>query len=452
MRQFVYLLSLSLTAPHAQAEELHQPEAVQNAKALFDRAAESERAYFNLEHLADHIGHRLSGSESLKEAIQWASSEMKAGGLDVRLQSVQVPHWERGVESAQLLSPVARNLEILGLGMTVGGDVEADVVVLTSFEELESTDVTGKIVLFDVPFTTYSETVAYRTKGPSRCAEKGAVAMLVRSISPESLYTPHTGTLRYSDSAPQIPAAAVTLEDAAWLHRIADDGESIRIRLSLGAQHHGMVESHNVIADLPGREIQDEAVLVACHLDSWDVGQGAQDDGAGCMIAWESAQLLLDLGLTPRRTVRVVMYTAEENGIWGGKAYAEEEFHTLRLVAALESDSGNGVARSLRLDLSGYSEDLHPVINTRVAEFAEAMRSVGLESIAPGYSGADILPSVKKGVVGFGLGHDTSDYWPIHHTHADTFEKIIPEDLAHNVGMMAAAVYLLAEAERPLAP
>ena len=276
--------------------------------------------------------------------------------------------------------------------------------------------------------------------------------MLVRSISPESLYTPHTGTLRYSESAPQIPAAAVTLEDAAWLHRIADDGETIRLRLSLGAQHHGMVESHNVIADLPGREIQDEAVLVACHLDSWDVGQGAQDDGAGCMIAWESAQLLVDLGLTPRRTVRVVMYTAEENGIWGGKAYAEEEFDSLRLVAALESDSGNGLAKSLRLDLSGYSEELHPEITARVAEFAEAMKSVGLESIQPGYSGADILPSVKKGVVGFGLGHDTSAYWPIHHTHADTFEKIIPEDLAHNVGMMAAAVYLLAEAETPLAP
>ena len=146
------------------------------------------------------------------------------------------------------------------------------------------------------------------------------------------------------------------------------------------------------------------------------------------------------------------MYTAEENGIWGGKAYAEEEFDALRLVAALESDSGNGVATSLRLDLSGFEEDLHADIGERVAEFAELMKAVGLESIQPGYSGADILPSVKKGVIGFGLGHDTSDYWPIHHTHADTFDKIIPEDLAHNVGIMAAAVFLLAEAETPLAP
>ena len=452
MRRIASIFPLLLLSPLAWSEDPPADEPADLAESLYDRATQSERAYKNLEHLADHIGHRLSGSESLAQAVEWAAASMREGGLQVRLQPVQVPHWERGQESAQLLSPVPRDLEILGLGMTVGGEVEAEVAVLSSFEELENSDVSGKIVLFDVPFTTYSETVAYRTQGPSRAAAKGAVAMLVRSVSPESLYTPHTGTLRYSEDAPQIPAAAVTLEDAAWLHRMADDGETIRLRLSLGAQHHGMVESHNVIADLPGRELQEEAVLVACHLDSWDVGQGAQDDGAGCMIAWESAQLLLDLGLTPRRTVRVVMYTAEENGIWGGKAYAEEEFDALRLVAALESDSGNGVATSLRLDLSGFEEDLHADIGERVAEFAELMKAVGLESIQPGYSGADILPSVKKGVIGFGLGHDTSDYWPIHHTHADTFDKIIPEDLAHNVGIMAAAVFLLAEAETPLAP
>ena len=448
---FAFLLGCLSADIHAQ--ETTEEERIANAKALYKAATESDRALRNLEFLADHIGHRLSGSESLAEAVEWASTSMAGGGLAVRKQPVAVPHWERGEESAHLLSPVHKELEILGLGMTVGGEVEADVVVLTHFDQLETQDVQGKIVLFDVPFTTYRDTVSYRVNGPSRAAEKGAVAVLVRSVSPESLNTPHTGTLSYDEEAPQIPAAALTIEDASWLHRLAEDGETLRLRLSLGAQHHGMVESHNVIADLPGRELTDEAILVACHLDSWDVGQGAQDDGAGCMIAWEAAQLLIDLGLTPRRTVRVVFFTAEENGIWGGKAYAEEELDALRIIAALESDSGNGIANTLRMDFSGFEEDLQAEIAGNITNVvALEMKAAGLESLVPGFSGADIGPSVKKGVIGFGLQHDTSNYWPIHHTHADTFEKVVPEDLAHNVGIMAIAVYLLAESPIEILP
>ena len=227
----------------------------------------------------------------------------------------------------------------------------------------------------------------------------------------------------------------------------------IRVRLSLGAKHHGMVTSHNVIADLPGREVPEEVILVGCHLDSWDVGQGAQDDGAGCMIAWEAARLVQDLGLSPRRTIRVVFFTSEENGIWGGKAYAEERLGERRHIAALESDTGNGRAVSLGLDLSGFADSAAQyAIEARVEEMERVLNGAGLQGIERGYSGADIGPSVRKGVVGFGMHHNTETYWPIHHTTADTFDKIVPADLAHNVGVMAAAVYYLAQVEDPLVP
>jgi carboxypeptidase Q len=169
------------------------------------------------------------------------------------------------------------------------------------------------------------------------------------------------------------------------------------------------------------------------------------------MIAWEAAQLLKDMGVTPKRTIRVVLFTAEENGVWGGKAYASERFEDLRLVAAIESDSGNGRADNLRLDLAGFSDkSVVAKAQERVAALLKAVEPFGITEISPGYSGADVGHSVRKGVPGFGLGHDTVTYWPIHHTHADTFDKIVAEDLAHNVGVMAATVYWLAEADLPL--
>jgi carboxypeptidase Q len=447
----VFSVPLGAASPTSvEASEENRPIWIQS-EAIYRAAQDRDVGLRHLEFLTDQIGHRLSGSEALERAVDWAAEEMAKGGLVVDKHPVMVPHWVRGKESATLISPVERSLNILGLGMSVGGDVEAEVVVLTSFEALETTDVEGKIVLFDVPFTTYGETVQYRVSGPSRVAEKGAVAMLLRSVTSASLYTPHTGTLKYDEAQPKIPAAALSIEDATWIHRLYKGGAPIRVRLSLGAQHHGMVGSHNVIADLPGSEIPQEAVLVGCHLDSWDVGQGAQDDGVGCMIAWEAAQLLKDMGLRPRRTIRVVMFTAEENGGWGGQAYADERFDDYRLVAVLESDSGNGRADGFRMDLSGFEDPAErDRIWGRSVAMELALRPAGLVRLIPGYSGSDVKASAKKGVPGFGLNHDTRNYWPIHHTDADTFEKIVPEDLAHNVGLMAAAVYFLAQQEENL--
>ena len=442
----------SLPAPEPAPRMPEQYQAISaQAEKIYQFAKDRDTALRNLQYLSDHIGNRLSGSKELERAVDWAAAEMRKGGLRVQKQPVRVPRWVRGEESATLLAPMERELHILGLGMTVGGTVEGEVVVLTDFDALESTKVDGKIVLFDVPFTTYGETVKYRTQGPSRAAAKGAIGLLIRSVTSASLSTPHTGTLSYDEAQPKIPAAALSIEDASWIHRLYDDGETVRVRLSLGAKHDGMVESHNVIADLRGSELPNEAVLVGCHLDSWDVGQGAQDDGAGCMIAWEAAQLLKEMGLKPRRTIRVVLFTAEENGIWGGRAYAEERFNDYAHVAALESDSGNGRADGFRLDVSGFEDPAQIAkIRKQAVGMEVVLKHAGVSSVHLGYSGADVGPTVRKGVPGFGLNHDTTTYWPIHHTDADTFDKIIPADLAHNVGVMAAAVYFLAQSPEPL--
>jgi Zn-dependent M28 family amino/carboxypeptidase len=218
------------------------------------------------------------------------------------------------------------------------------------------------------------------------------------------------------------------------------------VKLSLGAVHHPDSTSRNVIADVVGREKPDEAVVVGCHFDSWDVGQGAQDDGAGCLIAWEAARLISEMEQAPRRTVRVVLFTNEENGLRGGRAYAAEQ-DDMKVVAAFESDTGNGRADGFRVDLR--AEDIVRA-QAGVFEMTAALQSIGGGTLLPGYAGADVGPLAAQGIPSFGMRHDTTTYWPIHHTRADTFEKVVLEDLQHNAGLMAAAVWLLAEAEGTL--
>lgn len=446
MKRFVLpLCALSLVAAGLPGLPGNHSETVDG---LYRAAHESDVAYERLRWLCEVIGHRLSGSAQLEEAFDWAAAQMREDGLQVTEQPVMVPHWVRGEESLTLLAPTERPLQVLGLGMTVAGDVEAEVVVVSSFEELEQTDVSGRIVLYDVPFTTYGETVQYRGAGPRRAAAKGAVGVLVRSVTPVSLSTPHTGATRApEEGVPAIPAAAVTVEDAAWMHGLQDRGIPIRVHLHLSGELLDESPSRNLIGDLPGRELPDEAVLLGCHYDSWDVGQGAQDDGAGCMIAWEAVRLISLLPEPPRRTVRVVLYTNEENGLRGGVAYAEELFDSPRIVAAIESDTGNGRADGFRVDLR--MED--PTRSqSAVWELGAALEAIGGGHMSPGYSGADVGPLAARGVPSFGMNHDTTTYWPIHHTWADTFDKIVLEDLQHNAGVMAAMAWMLAEREEPL--
>ena len=299
------------------------------ASRIIGDAMATTFAWERLALLGDTFGHRLSGSKALEDAIQWTVSEMKKDGLEnVHTEPVKVPYWVRGRESAEITSPRQRPLVMLGLGNSIGtpaDGIEADVLIVHSFEDLDANRarVNGRIVLYNVPFTSYGETVQFRGNGPSRAAAHGAVAALVRSVGPAGLRLAHTGALRYADGVPQIPAAAITTEDADLLQRMQDRGTTPRVRLRMEAKFLPDTDSFNVVGELRGRERPGEVVVVGGHIDSWDVGTGSTDDGGGCVVTWEALRIMKKLNLRPRRTVRVVFWTNEENGTRGANAYRD---------------------------------------------------------------------------------------------------------------------------------
>ena len=417
------------------------------AARIIGAALTSDRAYSRLAHLTDNIGHRLSGSKGLERAIEWAIAEMKRDGLDnVRAEKVMVPHWVRGDESLEMLTPLPRRLTMLGLGNSVGTPAEgisAEAVVVRNFGELDKLGegARGKIVVYNAPFTTYGATVAYRGQGASRAARYGAVAALVRSITPVSLNTPHTGGMQYDPAQPQIPVAAITIEAAELLQRMHNRGDRPTLRLKMEAKFLPDAESANVIAELKGTERPDEIVLISGHYDSWDVGQGAHDDGGGCIVAWEAARLLKELGLRPRRTIRVVLYTNEENGLRGGNAYRDEHRAELsKHILAVESDSG--VYRPEGLGLAATA----PLqLRSNLQEIAKLLSGIGADRIAATGGGADIGPIMREGVPGAALNVEGSRYFDIHHTPADTLDKVNPRELALCVATMAVMAYVVAD-------
>jgi carboxypeptidase Q len=429
------------------------------AERLIGAALASDHAYLRLSQLCDGIGHRLSGTPALERAVEWAADAMREDGLErVHVQPVMVPRWVRGEERATMVEPGPQALAMLGLGRSVGtppGGITADVVAVGSFADLDALPadaVRGRIVLYDVPFTKYGETVRYRSTGANRASARGAVAALVRSVGPVSLRTPHTGAMApYVDSIPRIPAAAVTIEDATMMRRLLARGQRVRVRLEMAADTLPDALSHNVIGELRGRERPDEVVVVGGHIDSWDVGAGAQDDGGGCVIAMESLRLMKRLGLRPRRTVRVVLWTNEENGLRGGNAYRDSlGLRAASHVAAIETDGG--VERVTGFDVGAFqigtdSTDAPRAARARarVREIAPLFAGLGADSIGPGGGGADIGPLMRKGVPG--LAHRTTmeHYFDWHHTRADMLDKVDPIELRKNVAALAVMVYALAE-------
>jgi carboxypeptidase Q len=416
------------------------------AARLIGEATSSTFAWQRLAVLTDSIGNRLSGSAALERAILWAVEEMKRDGLEnVHTEKVMVPKWVRGAESAEILEPAAHQMVMLGLGDSVGTPItgiQADVIVVRSFEELESrgAQVRGKIVLFNVPYTNYGETVRFRAQGPSRSARLGAVAMLVRSVGPAGLRTPHTGALQYAGDAPKIPAAAVSAEDADRLQRMADRGARIVVRLKMEAHHERDVESANVIGELRGREKPEEVVVVSGHLDSWDVGAGATDDGGGCIVTWEALRIMKKLNLRPRRTVRVVLWTNEENGGRGGQAYRDQHRAELdKHVMMLESDGG--VFRPLGFGFTGNDAG-----RETVKAIATLLTGIAADQISPGGGGADIGPSVQEAhIPAMSLDVDGSKYFLMHHTPADTIDKIDPVEMAKCAAAVAVMAYVIAD-------
>jgi carboxypeptidase Q len=415
------------------------------AKRLIAEATSSPFAWNRLAQLTDTFGPRLSGSESLESAFAWAADQMRADGLEnVRLDPVKVPHWVRGAESAEITSPGRHPLVMLGLGNSVGtpkDGIEAEIFTVRSFAELDAAPARarGRIVLFNVPFTSYGETVAYRVEGPSRAAAHGAVAVLVRSVGPIGLRTAHTGVLQYAEGAPRIPAAAVAVEDANRIQRLLDRGLRVRARLKMEARFLPDAQSFNLIGEIRGRERPDEVVVVGGHLDSWDVGTGASDDGGGCVVTWEALRLMKKLGLRPRRTVRVVLFTNEENGLRGGLDYRDRYRHELaNHVLMLESDSGV-------FEPSGFGFAGSAAARKTIEEIATLLVPIGTGTIGGGGIEADIGPSVEAaGIPSMSL--EVSDrYFLIHHTQADTIERIDPRDMSRASASIAVMAYVVAD-------
>jgi carboxypeptidase Q len=359
-----------------------------------------------------------------------------------------VPRWVRGEESLELREPVREPLPMLGLGGSVGTDgkgIEAPVLVVSSFEELRrrQNEARGKIVVFNAPFVDYGQTVAYRWAGAIEAAKAGAVASLTRSVTPFSLRTPHTGMMTYSNGVPEIPHAAIAVEDAERLQRWQERGAGIVARLKMSAKFLEDARSRNVVAEIVGRERPEEIVLVSGHLDSWDVGQGAQDDGGGCLAAWEAVRLMHKLGLRPRRTVRVVLWTNEENGLRGAKAYAEKHRGELgRHVLAIESD--NGTYPPTGFAFSGSDKGISFV--KRVATLLNPLHA-GI--IKPGGGGADVEQLSPSGVPVMELSVENPKYFWFHHTVADTVDKVNARDLGQCAAALAVMAYSVADLPEP---
>jgi carboxypeptidase Q len=375
---------------------------------------------------------------------------MRKDGLEnVRLEPVMVPQWVRGEESLEIVEPFPNAVPILGLGGSVSTrseGVTAELLVVSSFDELNARqdEARGRIVLFNVPYTTYGETVRYRGGGASAAAKAGAVAALVRSVGLPGLRTPHTGGMRYEEGAPRIPTAAIPTEDADRFGRMAKRGQKVVLRLKMNARFLDHAPSANLVGELRGTEKPDEVVLVGCHIDSWDVGTGAMDDGAGCVVTWEALRLLKSLGLKPKRTIRVVLFTNEENGLAGGNAYRDTHRAELdRHVLALESDSGVFRAR-------GFGFTGTDAARKTLTEIVSLLKPLGADTVGPQGGGADIGPSVAAArIPSASLETENSKYFLLHHTEADTVDKLDPRDLADNAAAIAFLAYVVADLPTP---
>lgn len=418
------------------------------ADSIIRAALADSSAWNRLAEMVDQYGHRITGSRALEQSIDWIVARMREDGLDrVRTEDVMVPNWVRGEESATMLEPYRRALPMLGLGGSIAtppDGITAEVLVVRSFDDLSAraAQARGKIVLFNAPFTNYGETVQYRANGAVAAARVGAVASLIRSVTPYSQQTPHTGNMRYNDSVPRIPHAAITVEDAEWMQRAQDRGQRVVVRLRMSAQTLPDAPSRNVMGELTGRERPNEVVVIGGHIDSWDVGQGAMDDGGGVFVAWEALRVLQRLGLRPRRTIRAVGWTSEENAGPGGAVYRDnhqDETHVL----AIESDGGVFAPQGFGFTGSDSAFAIVQAIGT-------LLEPIQAGAIRRGGGGADIAPLMRTGVPGMGLNVDGTRYFWYHHTNSDTIDKLDPDEMARCVAAMAVMAYIVAEMPQAL--
>ena len=423
---------------------------VETSLKIISKSLTDSTAYNRLGYMCDTFGPRLSGSKNLENATNWILKEMKNDGFEnVRGEKVAVPTWIRGKESATLLSPFKKELSMLGLGGSIAtprGGLKAEVIVVNDWDELESrsNEVPGKIVLFNAPFTSYGETVAYRYSGASAAAKHGAVASLIRSIGPWSMNTPHTGVMAYDDDVQKIPHAALTMEDAMMLSRIHDRDDKIIVKLDMNARMVADRWSQNVLGEIKGSIYPDEVVVVGGHIDSWDVGQGAQDDGGGCIAAWEAVRLIKELGLKPKRTIRCVLWTNEENGGKGNKGYRDMHMDEMdKHVLAIESDGGV-------FSPKGFGFSGNDSARKIVEEIHALMKPIGANTISEGGRAADVTPLNDEGVPVMSLKVDGSKYFWYHHNNADSFDNVDFNEFNRCVAAIAIMAYVVADLDEPL--
>ncbi|MBI1760960.1 MAG: M20/M25/M40 family metallo-hydrolase [Acidobacteria bacterium] len=431
-------------------------------KQLQQAALSNDYALRQVAALCNNIGPRLSGSPQAAQAVKYVAEELRKLGLEVTLEKVMVPHWVRGVETGELvefkgMAPgTTQKIVLTALGGSVATPATglvAPVVVVKDYAELNALGrerVQGKIVLFNKKFDeqmaaqgmgdeAYVQAVAYRGGGASAAARLGAVAALNRSAGGGAWRLPHTGALNYAADAPPIPGAAVTAEDAELIAHLARQGE-VKMRLTLTPQRLPDAESANVIADLKGSEKPDEIVIVSGHLDSWDLGTGAIDDAAGVAVAMQAANLINQLKLQPKRTIRVVAWMNEENGGAGGRTYFQDyQASVAKHFAVLECDNGAGHP-------TGFMAHVKPEALPPLQPIAEVLQAAGASVVrwTNQSVGADIAPLEDVGVPGFTPLQDLRSYFTYHHTPADTFDKVQPRALAENAAVMAVLAYALA--------
>jgi Zn-dependent M28 family amino/carboxypeptidase len=423
---------------------------------LVGAAVTEGKVLATLEELSDTVGPRPAGSPGAQAAVEWALRTFKADGLKAWTEPVLVPVWVRGVETGEVVAaPPALNqtLHLTALGNsapTPPNGVTAELVEVSSLEELEGLGeaVRGKLVLLQHAMAEakgYGEAARLRTRGPAQAARQGAVGALVRSLATASLRSAHTGQTSFG-ATPPIPAAAVSVEDALLLHRLRARGPvTVRLVLGCGPGKPAKAWSANVVAEVRGREKPDEVVLVSGHLDSWDLGAGAVDDGAGVALAMEALRLISKVGLAPRRSVRAVLYMNEENGLQGGVAYAQRHAAELpRHVAALEADSGAGRPLGAKLEAGPGGAEL-------VRRLLSPLSALGAAQLREGGGGADIEPLRYAGVPVLELWQDTSRYFDWHHSAADTFDKVVASELVLSAAAYAVLAWQLADAPERLA-
>jgi carboxypeptidase Q len=446
---------------------LYSPETMANMKAIQKAALESDYAYKQTAYLSNNIGPRLSGSPQAQRAVEYVADELRKLGLEVRLQELKVPHWVRGKETGELVefpgmaSGTTQKIVLTTLGGSIATPetgLTAEIVVVSSYEELNAlgrNGVEGKIVMFNRRFDrkmaesgfglqAYAQAVQFRGGGAIAAGRLGAVGALVRSAGMSQNRLAHTGGMRYDESVPKIPAAAVSNEDADLIEYLVGMGRT-RIRLALTPQTLPDAVSYNVIGDLNGSERPEEIVIVSGHLDSWDLGTGALDDACGVAVSMQVPYLLNKLKIRPKRTIRVIAYMNEENGLVGGTRYAEEEAGNIaNHFAAIESDLG--ASHPLGFLFAGKPEAM-----PYFSPILDVLRSQGsgISRMETGV-GADIGPLTNRGVPSFAPWFDTRTYFKYHHTAADTMDKIDPDELKRVGAVMAVLSYGLSELERPI--